>query len=131
MIVHPLKMFLPCFSGCLASSSAPKIIEHPEDTAVAKNEPVTSSSGSSMVLEVGDNAKQPNFQSEIQTLQINSFLGCKPSFMKKRIISNMKEVSFFSNSFRMKFSILVHCDIKMSLPQFFRLFGIIFCSKNH
>ena len=43
----------------------------------------------------------------------------------------MKEVFFFSNSFRMKFSILVHCDIKMFLPQFFRLFGIIFCSKNH
>ena len=34
-------MFLPRFLGCLASSSAPKIIEHPEDTAVAKNEPVT------------------------------------------------------------------------------------------
>ena len=38
---------------------------------------------------------------------------------------------FFSIPFRMKFSILVYCDIKMFLPQFFRLFGIIFCSKNH
>ena len=58
------------------------------------------------------------------------FKGFKPSFIKK-IIQNVKEVSFFSNSFRIKFSFLVHCDIKMFLPQFFRLFGIIFCSKNH
>ena len=65
MICIRLEMFLTRFSGCLASSSAPKTIEHLEDTAVAKIKPVTLSSGCSMVLEAEDNAKQPDFQSEI------------------------------------------------------------------
>ena len=46
-----------------------------------------------MIFGAEDDAKQPDFQSEVQPLQTNNVNNFKPYFIKK-IIQNMKEVFF-------------------------------------